>query len=362
MSQSESTLQRMQNTLTDNYQKTTDTLSSMYNNASDSVAKTYDTAYSTVAPVASSFNDQFNSFKESVSNTVGEFSSKSVGEASSEFLESNSLIARFAFVFIVVIIFMILLRIGIYLVGYFSEPSNNPYVVKGLLTGSNPVKITQDPKMKDSITILRSNNQKTGIEFTWCIWLNITETNTSTNNLGKYQHIFNKGDNPSTITEDTNNTNPNGIVPLNNGPGLYLKASNDPTLRVVMNTVSPIDRVQNVDITNIPLKKWFHVILRMQNNLLDVYINGVVTQRVTFPYVPKQNYQDVYVCQSNGVSTGFSGNLSDLRYYDRALNIFEITSIVSAGPNLTTSKLSSATTTFGSTYLSSLWYSNKINL
>jgi hypothetical protein len=349
MSESESTLQRMQNTLTDNYQKATDSMSSVYNNASDSISKNYDTAYNTVAPVTSSINEQFNTLKDSVSNTVGEFSSKSVGEASSEFLESNSLIARFSFVLIVVIIFMILLRIGIYLVGYFSTPNNNPYVVKGLLPGSNPVRVTQDPKISDSVTILRSNNQKTGIEFTWCIWLNISMINTGTENA--YQHIFNKGD---------NNYGTNGIAQINNGPGMYLKTTNDPTLHVVMNTVSPTTPVQTLDINNIPLKKWFHVILRMQNNLMDVYINGVVTQRVTFPYVPKQNYQDVYVCQNNNISTGFSGNLSDLRYYDRALNIFAITSIVSAGPNLTTSGLSSSTADYGSSYLSSMWYTNKM--
>jgi len=108
------------------------------------------------------------------------------------------------------------------------------------------------------------------------------------------------------------------------------------------------------------LKKWFHIILRMQNNVMNVYINGVVTQQVTFVDVPKQNYQDVFVCQNNGVSTGFSGNLSDLRYYDRALNIFEITHIVSAGPNLSTSKFNSSTAVYGSSYLSSLWYTNKM--
>lgn len=351
MSESESTLQRMQNSLTDNYQKATNSLSSMYNNASDTVSETYDKTYNSVAPIANSLNEQFNTIKDSVSNSVGEFSSNSVGDATSEFLESNSLIARFAFVLIVVIIFMILLRIGIYLVGYFSQPSANPYVVKGLLPGSNPVKITQDPKIKDSVTILRSNNQKTGIEFTWCIWLNISMINTSTPNA--YQHIFNKGNNQYNADD--------GIATINNGPGLYLKTSNTPTLRVVMNTVSPTNPVQTVDINNIPLKKWFHVILRMQNNLLDVYVNGVVTQRVTFPFVPKQNYQDVYICQDNKIATGFSGNLSDLRYYDRALNIFEITNIVSNGPNLSTSSLSSATANYGSTYLSSLWYTNNTN-
>ena len=349
MNESESTLQRMQNTLTDNYKKASDSMSSMYNNASDTVSETYDKAYTTVSPIASNIYEPLNTLKESVSNTVGEFSSKSVGEASSEFLESNSLIARFSFVLIVVIVFMILLRIGIYLVGYFSEPSGNPYIIKGLIPGSNPVRITQDPKMNSSITILRSNNQKTGIEFTWCAWLNIDMINTSV--PGAYQHIFNKGD---------NNYGSNGIAMINNGPGMYLKTSNNPTLHVVMNTVSPANPVQTIDIDNIPLKKWFHVILRMQNNLMDVYVNGVVTQRVTFPYVPKQNYQDVYVCQNNGVSTGFSGNLSDLRYYDRALNIFEITNIVSAGPNLSTSSQNSVASTYGSTYLSSMWYTNKM--
>jgi hypothetical protein len=127
-----------------------------------------------------------------------------------------------------------------------------------------------------------------------------------------------------------------------------------------MNTVSTSNPIQTIDITNIPLKKWFHIILRMQNNVMNVYINGVVTQQVTFVDVPKQNYQDVFVCQNNGVSTGFSGNLSDLCYYDRALNIFEITHIVSAGPNLSTSKFNSSTAVYGSSYLSSLWYTNKM--
>jgi hypothetical protein len=262
---------------------------------------------------------------------------------------------------IVVIVFLILLRIGIYLVGYFSQPKGNPYIIEGLLPGSNPVRITQDPQMKDSVTVLRSNNQKTGIEFTWCVWLNITDikiqsTGSSPGLRYYYQHIFNKGD--KSFDNSGNSYNEFGISKVNNGPGMYLETRSNPTLLVVMDTVS--SQQQTVKITNIPLKKWFHVVLRMQNNVMDVYINGVVTQRVNFPMVPKQNYQDVYVCQDNSVSTGFSGNLSDLRYYDRALNIFEITSIVSNGPNLSTSKHNSASATDGSTYLSSLWYTSKM--
>lgn len=361
MNNSETTLQRMQNTLSDTYGKATDSLSSMYNNASSTISSNYDKAADSVSPIANNVYGSMNSFKESVSNTVGEFSSQNVGEASTEFLESNSIIARFSFVLIVVIAFVILLRIGIYLVGYFSQPNGNPYIVQGLLPGSNPVRITQDPQIKDSVTVLRSNNQKTGIEFTWGVWLNITDIKiASYYHANKtryyYQHIFNKGD--KSFDNSGNSFDSNGISKINNGPGLYLETKSDPTLFVVMDTVSSSQ--QTIKITNIPLKKWFHVILRMQNNVMDVYINGVVTQRVTFSSVPKQNYQDVYVCQDNGISTGFSGNLSDLRYYERALNIFEITSMVSKGPNLSTSKHNSASATNGSTYLSSLWYTSKM--
>lgn len=348
MSESKSTFDTVKNTLSDTYGKTADSVSSMYNNASSTISDNYNKVADSTSSVATSVYGPLNSFKESVSNTVGEFSSKSVGEASTEFLESNSLIARFAFVLIVVIIFMLLLRLGIYLIAYFSEPNKNPYVVQGMLNGSNPAQITQNPQVQSSIPILRSNNQKTGIEFTWCVWLNV-----ATINATGYQHVFNKGNN----TYDAN-----GIATINNGPGMYLslRTESNPMIHVVMNTVSTTQPVQTIDITNIPLKKWFHIILRMQNNVMNVYINGVVTQQVTFVNVPKQNYQDVFVCQKNGISTGFSGNLSDLRYYGHALNIFEITQLVSKGPNLTTSSLNSSTAVYGSSYLSSQWYTNKM--
>ena len=348
MSESDTTINRVKNTLSDTYSKTADSLSSMYNNASSTIAENYDKVADSTSSAANSVYGPLNSFKESVSNTVGEFSSKSVGEASSEFLESNSLIARFSFVLIVVIIFMLLLRLGIYLIGYFSQLTKNPYIVQGLLSGSNPIQITQNPKINSSITILRSNNQKTGIEFTWCVWLNITTINNKPNS---YQHIFNKGNNTYDST---------GVATINNGPGMYLSSSNNPTLRVVMNTVSTSNPIQTIDIDNIPLKKWFHVILRMQNNVMNVYVNGVVTQQTKFTDVPKQNYEDIFVCQNNGITTGFSGNLSDLRYYDNALNIFEITNIVGKGPNLSTSSLNSSTAVYGTTYLSSMWYTNKM--
>ena len=73
--------------------------------------------------------------------------------------------------------------------------------------------------------------------------------------------------------------------------------------------------------------------------------------------VAKQNYDDIFVCQNGG----FYGKLADLRYFSRALNIFEINSIISSGPITSTSSLTADQTAKGNySYLSNLWYASKL--
>jgi hypothetical protein len=85
--------------------------------------------------------------------------------------------------------------------------------------------------------------------------------------------------------------------------------------------------------------------------MMDIYINGVISNRYILPSVPKQNYYDIQICQNGG----FSGLLSNLRYYDKALNVIQINNIVFWGPNLNASTTVS-TTRGGFEYLSSTWY------
>ena len=123
-----------------------------------------------------------------------------------------------------------------------------------------------------------------------------------------------------------------------------------------MDSVKADDPITSIEIDNIPIKKWVHVILRLQNNILDVYINGTVSKRLVLQHTPKQNFQDVNVNHNNG----FSGHLSDLRYFDRALNVFEINGILNSGPNLTSSSLSAFNDTGFYGYLSNMWYSSHV--
>jgi hypothetical protein len=315
-------------------------------------------AYASVA-------DSISGLKDTVSSSMSEYSSPaSLGEASSDFLQSNSIIARIAFILFVIILFNILLRLGMFLLGYFSKTNTNPYLIQGLIDGSRAIWIKQDPIDDDAVTLLRSNNKPSGIEWTWSVWLFINSVGSVGTSAGvgtvaidnaNYQHIFHKG---------TNSYDANGVSRLNNGPGVYLSYNQDPTIHIVMDTVVE-NTPATIDINNVPLKKWFHLLIRLQNNSVDVYMNGVISAHTILDNVPKQNYYDVFVC--NGLSKGFDGSLSNLRYYASALNVFSINSIVAAGPNLTPSVSPAVGASnpatkprYGASYLSSLWYTSKL--
>ena len=194
---------------------------------------------------------------------------------------------------------------------------------------------------------MRSNDRHKGIEFTWSIWMFIEEQNFNR----KRKNIFVKGD--STLT-DTNDIN------LLNGPGLYLyenekdgasEGKGKYQLEVHMDTLSGKETAY---IHGVPIQKWFHVAIRMQNKVLDTYINGVVTDRINLTSLPKQNFNNVTV---HG-NSGYSGTTSNLRYYNYALNVFEINNIIMFGPDLSPSSLSADSKALSGNYsfLASSWY------
>ena len=287
--------------------------------------------------------------KESINSTLNSFSSQSLVNGSQEFLNSNTLVAKFVFLLLVVIVFLMVVYLGMKLIAYFTQPSRTPYLIKGKISGASDTTISQTPSKNTDPLVFRSNNKSNGMEFTWSVWLSIS----SLKNSPTYNHIFSKG-NDEYHTSDTNGTII-GVATINNAPGVYLTSdTGSPRIRVYMDAVN--DNTSNyVDIPNIPLKKWFHMAIRMKNNIMDIYINGSVAQRYVFQNVPKQNYNDVLI----GKNEGFDGELSNLLYYDRALNIYEINNIILSGPNVSELAINGAISNLGYYgYLSRSWYTN----
>ena len=193
-----------------------------------------------------------------------------------DILDSDSLVLKLAFLLLVVFAFIVLLRLGVIVIGYIFKANESPHLIDGMVDATQMIVYNQDPSNNNAVTIYRSVNANNGIEFSWSVWIYI-------NNLqyleGQYKHIFHKGN---------GNLESNGLVFPNNAPGLYI-APNTNNLVIVMNTFNVIN--EEITITDIPLNKWVNVIIRCQETVLDVYINGTITRSLQLQGVPKQNLQ-----------------------------------------------------------------------
>lgn len=292
----------------------------------------------------------------SINSQISAFSSNKYIDATKEFLESNSLVAKFTFLLFALFLYMMLFRVGMMIIMYFYGPSNVQKLIDGMVNATLPITISQDPKITGSQAIIRSNNQLTGIEFTWSVWLYIDKS-TVDQSFTKYKHIFHKG-NKNLTTDDSNGLN----IP-NNAPGLYIspKATTDSvvTLTVAMSTFD--DYNENITISNTPLNKWIHVIIRCKNTMLDVYVNGTIAKSVKLTGVPKQNFGDIYVTQNGG----FAGNVADLLYYNNALGIADIQQLARKGPSTYSATIGGIGTSINNVsanYLSSQWYFDGLNV
>lgn len=286
--------------------------------------------------ITQNFTSVAGNLKQTTDDLFDSFRNNKFVSGTADFLESNSAIAKVAFLILILILFTFVLRVGTMMIHSFFAPSPNPFLIKGMRRGNQPIRILQHPKYSESIPIMRSKNQNSGIEFTWNTWLFIETVE------DEYQHIFHKGD------VDGNKKDRDRV---NTAPGLYVKKNNNQVeLRVLMSSYDhPIGA--DIKIPNIPLQKWFNVTIRVKHKFLDVYVNNNIAHRHIFEGAPpKQNYGNVYVSQQNG----FEGLISNLRYFNRAISGVEIANIVSQGANLQSS--GSDSLSINPPYFSMRWY------
>lgn len=190
---------------------------------------------------------------------------------------------------------------------------------------------TQEPNLDSSKTCYMSRNETNGTEFTYSIFLNFRNSN-FTKEQNSLRHVFHKGSPPP------------DAYPLVS-PGVFTLSDKN-TIRVYMGSADKWDNF--VDIPNIPVEKWFHLVISCKGRSVDVYINGNVIQRMNLTSVPKLNFGDVYAFQNianedtrvdappdhrfniNGKADGM---LSRFNYYAYALSYAEIDSLYRQGPS-----------------------------
>ena len=287
-----------------------------------------------------------------------------------DFMESNSLVAKFAFILMVFIVFSVAVKLSIIGLSYFMLPTTSPYVLDGTAnTEDMAMTISQDPSKPDSVFISRSMNEDGGLEYTWSAWFYINQVPLK---QGKYSRIFSKGGEGTKSSAD-------GIYYPNNAPGMYIRFSesvNDTNpdrtdkgvnvaLLAVVDVTGKGEGVDNnrenlhekLIATDIPIKNWVNAVIRVTNNVIDLYINGRLAQRRKTTGIPLQNYGKVNIGEDKATNR-FSGYISTIQYFNFSIGANKIKSIVDEGPNMkmvTSSGDASNTKNVGS-YLSNNWY------
>lgn len=357
----------------------------------------------------------------------------------------------------ILVFYLVVFKVGTFVIGYMMDYKGDPYIFRGKLDFpsnrnqhffTNPMDRNEDNE--NLRVILRSDNERTGIEFSWSVWLYVDARNmnkdvvmANTDQSSLY-HMFNKGGhvggkdafktdkNDFTANTDTSK-GPKAFssdivegMAIMSCPGMYLKHSkvsksyheqkyrewletrmesddvfgwneqgnhwqgsdgednNDNERNMyeyvfTINTMNPDTVMETISVPNIPLNLWTHVVFRCINHKVDVYVNGRIKKRTVLSGIPRQNYGDIYVaesyqdpsntpkckkeecmkqCGSSGGAGGsssncktacgifgdriefpeFHGNMSDLRYFNYALQARTIEYYTEKGPNLKPAK------------------------
>lgn len=211
--------------------------------------------------------------------------------------------------------------------------------------------IPQNPNLKESKVANLSQNERTGIEFTYSFYLNI-QSSTFRQEYGLL-HLFHKG-------------YANQFPLL--APGVYLRSDKN-TLRVYMNTYKTWNNFMEVD--NLPVGKWVHIAILCKENAMEIYVNGNLSRKMSFDgYAPYQNDQDIQCFNQRRITlrksstpsvddTGFEvfgaakGMLSRLTYFSYAIGYAQIQKLLDEGPS---TKLDSETLNDIPPYLADNWW------
>jgi hypothetical protein len=239
--------------------------------------------------------------------------------------ENTSKVDMKMFMYVMIALLVIILIFFIYtlFIGYNNYTKYSPYLIEGIVDGTVARKIP-------SKLLPVSSDTQYGTEFTYSFWIFIKDTNFSPNVGGKCTtnslpllHIFHKGSN------EYNTSSKSGVYyPLLQMPGVWLYPNTN-KLNIRFNTYDNV--VETADIGNIPLNLWTCITIILIGRSVDIYVNGNLKKRNILNGVPKINYGDFYISNYGG----FNGYLSKVRYFNNAIQPFQIDKLYEEGPSKT---------------------------
>jgi len=231
-------------------------------------------------------------------------------------------------------------------------------------SGTRMYTAIQNPQNPAARTVNLSDNQRSGVEFSYAMFVYL-KSECFASGEEKLLHILHKGYNKP--------------YPLM-APGIFTWGHKN-TLRIFMNCYDTWDNWSEVE--NIPVDKWFHLVVACKGSTLYIYINGSLKQKVNLSAntPPYQNYGDIYLFNPRKMAVSKSitsslandpefkgmghnsslqfggsavGMVSRVYYFSYALSYTEIQKLINMGP----SQILSGPDMSMTPYLSDTWWVN----
>ena len=81
-------------------------------------------------------------------------------------------------------------------------------------------------------------------------------------------------------------------------------------------------------VENIPLQRWFHLVIVASETSMEVYLDGKLYKTIVLKSIPKINAQPLLI----NLNGGFDGMINELRYYPYELKYLDVYSMYARGP------------------------------
>jgi hypothetical protein len=135
---------------------------------------------------------------------------------------------------------------------------------------------------------------------------------TGSNYMGKWKHIMHIGE---SLPEDGT-----AIV---QSPGFWFWPEQN-KMWCIISTYQGPEYGEGVVLENVPLNKWTNVMMVVQNQTMDIYINGKLDRSLSLFNPPREESGGNLYIAKNGSNGGFPGLLAYVQYYDKSLNPYDV--------------------------------------
>lgn len=186
------------------------------------------------------------------------------------------------------------------------------YITIQILNPSNKISSMRDGFEETIINADKLKENNNSSNFTYSMWFYVNDWNYK---FSQTKYLLDRSSNSPTIT----------LGALQNDIDITIDCY---PISEVTDTQQTLSVPETCTIKNFPLQKWINLVISLQNQTLDIYLDGKLHKTCLLQGVPKINSEAPVKITPNG---GFNGWTSNFQYWDDASNPQQVYNIYKQG-------------------------------